>query len=255
MDPVYTTQCFVCKRHIKHVLRDWRTSVCLSLPSDGGQQVLARSLLRPDLPPNHGFLQPVHPAQRACRGAPHPYAGDAAAAWRAARGNECAGGKKKERGQQTRRFNTAIARSVRCNCHRIINGHLLSPSLPSLNLNPFFFSYCLKNNHLPHRAALNLLQLPLSSSSVVTGTLMEHLPLWFSWFKNNTISQSNSENENLEKHICCDCWYWLDVTLVNYSCLFIDCNKINFTTGAQSPLISGGGEVASSYISRLSSCS
>lgn len=58
-----------------------------SLSVDGRQQIMARTLLRPDLPPDHGFLQLVYPAQFTRSGVPHPDAGDAAVAGRAARGN------------------------------------------------------------------------------------------------------------------------------------------------------------------------
>lgn len=61
-------------------------SVCV--PADGVQQVVARPLLSPHLPADHGLLQPLHPAQFTCTGVPHPHAGHAAAAGRAARGDE-----------------------------------------------------------------------------------------------------------------------------------------------------------------------
>lgn len=41
---------------------------------------MACALLSADLPPDHGFLQLVHPAQSACRGAQDPKARDTAAA-------------------------------------------------------------------------------------------------------------------------------------------------------------------------------
>lgn len=45
---------------------------------------MARSLFGADLPPNHGFLQPIHRAQLARRGSARPKAGNAAAARRTA---------------------------------------------------------------------------------------------------------------------------------------------------------------------------
>lgn len=50
---------------------------------------MARALLCTDVPPDHGFLQFVYPAECARRGAPHPEAGDPAVARRTAGGNVC----------------------------------------------------------------------------------------------------------------------------------------------------------------------
>lgn len=45
---------------------------------------MALSLLGADLPPDHGFLQPIHRAQSAHRGSASPKTGNAAAARRTA---------------------------------------------------------------------------------------------------------------------------------------------------------------------------